>query len=423
MGLFDLFRRTPVEAAPRVEPRVHASGGVEVLTLDDPRLLEWMRMGDVTASGISVSVDKALKNTAMFRAVCLISYSVGMLPLQLIRSDSKEKATDHPLYRILHRQPNGWQTAFDFRTLMQMRALTKGNAYALVIRGTDVRRGRRKVLGLVPLDPDRVQPKQLDDWSVVYDYLPHTGGSRRYGAGDILHIRGVSQDGILGLSVVKQAAEAIGIALQADRAAARLFKNGTFSTGFLETPNELSPEAYERLRASFAETYSGADNAGKTPLLEAGTTYKAIQSSARDAQLAEIRKIQVEEIGRATGVPRPFLMLDDTSWGSGIEELRKHFVDFALGPWFEAWQQSIERVLLEPDEQDALAPKFNAGGLLRGSVKDQAEFFSKALGSGGAPAFMTQNEVRERMDLPDDPDGDRLNPGTTLATLPAPATN
>lgn len=403
-------KRRDAGSAAEARALVHAEGQ-GFLALDDPRMIEFLRYGDVTSTGISVNVEKALKNPAMFRAVSVISFAIGMLPLQLVHEGTKEKATSHPLYRVLHRRPNGWQSAFDFRTLMQLRALVKGNGYALVLRSTDLRnRGAEKVGGLVPLDPDRMDPKQLDDWSVVYDYQPKNGGRIRYSSRDILHIRGLSLDGLTGLSTVKQASEAIALALSAQLAAGRVFKNGAFVGGTLEHPGKLSDPAFERLRGSLAEK-EGAENAGKSLILEEGMKWTSVSSSARDAQLIDIRRMQIEEIGRATGVPRPLLMMDDTSWGSGIAELGRFFVQFALNPWFEAWQQACERVLLTDQEADTLSVKFNAGALLRGSVKDQGEFFAKALGAGGSPGFMTQNEVRDVLDMPRVEGGDDLSKG------------
>lgn len=387
-----------------------ASVGAGYLSLDDPRLVEFLRMGDVTATGITVNVERALRNPAMFRAVSLISYAIGMLPMQLIDEETKKKASSHPLYRVLHRRPNGWQSAFDFRTLMQLRALAKGDAYALVVRSTDVRTRTAKVTQLVPLDTDRVEAKQRDDWSVFYRYQPKNGAARQYEAKDIFHLRGLSLDGLHGVSLVKQAAESIALALAAELAAGRLFKNGTFVGGALEHPSKLSPEAFNRLKDSLAEK-EGAENAGKNLILEEGMKYVSFAASARDAQLADLRRMQVEEIGRVTGVPRPLLMVDETSWGSGIEALGRFFVQFALGPWFEAWQQACERTLLSDEEADRYAVKFNAGALLRGSMKDQADFFAKALGAGGQPAWMTQNEVRDVLDMPSKDGGDELSKG------------
>lgn len=401
-------------------PMVHASASAPYLSLDDPRLIEFLRFGDVTATGLSVNVQRAMKNPAMFRAVSLISNTMGMLPMQLIDEATKEKATDHPLYRLLHRRPNGWQSAYDFRSLMQYRALVKGDGFALIVRSRDIRSGGRvKPVQLVPLDPDRTEVRQRDDWSVEYLYQPKSGGRITYASQDILHLRGLSFDGLRGVSLVKQAAESIALALTAELAAGRMFKNGAFVGAALEMPDgkRLSPEAFDRLRESLAEK-EGAENAGKNLILEEGLKFKPIAHSARDAELAALRKMQAEEIARITGTPRPLLMLDETNWGTGVEALGRFFVQYGLNPWFEAWQQAAERSLLLDDEVDRYAVKFNAGALLRGSMKDQADFFAKALGAGGQEPWMTQNEVRDVLDMPRKEGGDELGKGAMSKAQP-----
>lgn len=391
-------------------PRADVGDGAVFYSLNDPLVREFLRDGLEAASGATVNTETALRNPAMFRAVSLISYAIGMLPLHVIDDETKEKA-DHPLFRILHREPNNWQTAFDFRSLMQLRALVKGNAYALIIRSRQIRTGRDEIVRLVPLNPDYVQPVQNDDWSVSYRYQPPKGAQRMLRPDEVFHLRGLSLDGISGMSLVKQARDPIGLALSAEMAAGRLFKNGSFIGGALTHPGKLSEPAFERLRASLAEK-EGASNAGKNLILEEGMKWENLANNAKDAQLTELRKMQVEEIARVTGVPRPLLMVDETSWGSGIQALGQFFVQYALKPWFEAWQQAAERSLLASDEKGRLAVKFNPGALLRGSTKDQGDFFSKALGSGGAPGWLSQNEVRALDDRPPVDGGDEVSKGS-----------
>lgn len=408
----DLTRLWPFGAkqAAGHAPRADVGDGAVFYSLDDPLVREFLRDGLEAASGVTVNTETALRNPAMFRAVSLISYAIGMLPLHVIDDETKEKA-DHPLFRILHREPNNWQTAFDFRSLMQLRALVKGNAYALIIRSRQIRTGRDEIVRLVPLNPDYVQPVQNDDWSVSYRYQPSKGAQRMLRPDEVFHLRGLSLDGISGMSLVKQARDAIGLALSAEMAAGRLFKNGSFIGGALTHPGKLSDPAFERLRASLAEK-EGAANAGKNLILEEGMKWENLANNAKDAQLTELRKMQVEEIARVTGVPRPLLMVDETSWGSGIQALGQFFVQYALNPWFEAWQQAAERSLLASDEKGRLAVKFNPGALLRGSTKDQGDFFSKALGSGGAPGWLSQNEVRALDDRPPVDGGDEVSKGS-----------
>lgn len=386
-----MFRRSQPVAAPVVSAMVGEA--MSFAGLDDPQLLEFMRSGG--AGGASISVADAMKNTAVFRCVSLISYAIGMLPLHLIDSETKEKARDHPLFRLLHREPNDWQSAFNFRQLMQRRALVHGNAYALIVRS-----GQR-VIRLVPLDPTLVRPRQRNDWSVEYVYTPTGGGERILAPSDVLHVYADSEDGIVGTSMVKVAADAIALARDTEKAQARLFKNGMLVGGALKHPQRLSPEAYERLKASMEERLTGADNAHRWMILEEGITPEKFASTAQDSQQIETRKHQVEEIGRAFGVPRPFLGVDDTSWGTGVDILGQIFVRYALIPWFTAWEQAIKRSCMTDAEKDALEAKFNAGALLRGSMKDQGEFFARALGSGGHQPWMDYEEVRDTMDLPE----------------------
>jgi len=405
-------RWLPFGAKPETvaSPRATGGEGAVFYSLSDPAVIEFLRDGFEAASGAAVNTESALRNPAMFRACSLVSYAMGMLPLHVIDLETKEKA-DHPLFRILHREPNNWQTAFDFRSLMQLRALVKGNAYARIIRSRQIRTGRDAIIRLVPIDPDRVTPIQNDDWSVSYRYQPVKGAVQILRPEEVFPLRGLSLDGICGLSLVKQARDAIGLALSAELAAGRLFKNGTFVGGALTHPGKLSDTAFDRLKGSLAEK-EGAANAGKNFILEEGMKWENLANNARDAQLTELRKMQVEEIARVTGVPRPLLMVDETSWGSGIQALGQFFVMYALGPWFEAWQQAAERSLLTSEEKGRYAIKFNPDALLRGSTKDQGDFFAKALGAGGAPGWLSQNEVRGLCDRPPVEGGDVINKGT-----------
>ncbi|MGK5049616.1 phage portal protein [Janthinobacterium sp. GB4P2] len=383
----------PAAPAPTA-PNVQASTGHLFAGLDDPDLLAFMRTGGETASGAYVNASKALQNMALLRCVTLISESIGMLPLNLVeRGDEKKYATKHPLYRILKAKPNTWQTAYEFKSLMQLRVMMHGNAYARVIWS------RGQVLRLIPMCPKRVTAELDDSWNMVYTYTRKDGGLITLPAAEVFHLRDLSEDGIVGLSRVRLAHEAIGIAQQAEKAAARLFKNGVMAGGALSAPSALSETAFGRLKDSINEK-TGAENAGKWMILEEGLKAEKWANTAADAQHIENRNHQIEEIARAMGVPRPLLMMDDTSWGSGIEQLTILFIQFALQHWFTIWEQAIERTLLSDGDSESIQAKFNEKALLRGTLKDQAEFFAKALGSGGHAPWMAQNEVRELLDMP-----------------------
>lgn len=414
--MFDLFRR---KEAPEAESRPsdrqqeagpQATAGVLFAGLNDPDLLAYMR-GSETASGEYVTACKSLQNMAILRCVTLISESIGMLPLNLHRSgDEMAFATDHSLYSVLKRRPNNWQTPYEFKSLLQAHVLLHGNGYARAIRSMG------RIIRLVPMHPNKVKPIQNDDWSMTYRFTRQDGGIIDLPGSDVLHLRDISEDGVVGMSRVKLAREAIGIALQAERAAARLFKNGVMAGGALSSPNALSDAAFKRLQDSL-EGRSGADQAHKWMILEEGLKAEQFANTAVDSQHLENRNHQIEEIARAFGVPRPLLMMDDTSWGSGIEQLAIFFVQYALQHWFKVWEDAIER-LLPDNELGQVYPKFNEHALMRGTLKDQAEFFAKALGSGGHSPWMSQNEVRELQELPkkSEPSADKLESPITRKT-------
>jgi HK97 family phage portal protein len=414
-----LGRNTPEQQSER---RVYADVG-SFSGFDDPYLLKFILGGLETSAGELVSVETALKNPAVLRAVSLISNSAGMLPTYVYRVQADEDrslAKDHPLYKLLLKQPNTYQSAYDFKLLLQQRALTKGDGYALILRAPDVRTGKKRPIGFVPLDPDRMEPVQNVDWTVSYKYNPMRGGQIIYSSSDILHLRGLSLDGIHGLSMVKQIAEAIGLARGAERAAARLFRQGVMAGGAIKMQpgsKPMSQPAFERLKQQLEELHSGSQNAHKWLVLEEGAEPTPIAQNAKDSQLIESRKMQVEEVARASGVPRPLLMMDDTSWGTGVIALSQLFVTFALQPWFTAWGQAIERSALDDAEKGQVEVAFDPSELLNGSIIDQSLFFTRALGSGGGKPFMSQNEVRTklRMNKDRDPEADSLKPAAKQA--------
>lgn len=369
---------------------------------------EFIRGGSNIA-GATLNRRTVLRNAAVKRCVSLLSNSLAMLPLHLLRNaegGKREKATDHPLYGILGARPNGWQDSFQFRKLMQRRALIDGNAFALILRS------RGAITGLVPLCPTQVKVEQKDDWSIVYRVKNKAGGERFVQASDMFHLYGDSEDGFSGVALIDEAADVLGLSLQADKAAANLFRQGALIRDVLMHKKQLSPAALQNLKSQLDESFGGASNANKTLVLEEDMDYKSVVANAKDAQHLETRQFQIEEIARVFGVPRPFLMMDDTSWGSGIEQLGIYFVQHGLNPWFAAWEQAISRSLLtEADRQSGLYIKFNERALLRGTMKDQADFISKMMGSGGSPQVMEQNEARGLLDLPEHVDGFGLNSG------------
>jgi HK97 family phage portal protein len=358
----------------------------QAYALNDPVLRELLR-------GLGGGTVDAMRNAAVYRCVTLISNAIGSLPLQLMRSSAgggAEKARDNALFDVLAVQANPRHSAFVFRRLLQQWVLLHGNAFARVVRS------RGRVIALLPIHPNRVTVVEQSDFTVRYRI---DGKGDLLAGEDVLHVMGPSNDGVRGMALMDHASDVVSLARSADRAATNMFMNGVMAGGVLSSDKTLGDENREKLRADLEDKFTGPEAAGRMLVLEEGLKITPWSASLKDAQNSEIRAQQVEEVARIFGVPRPFLMVDDTSWGSGIEQLGIFFVQYGLAPWFVAWEQAIGCTLLTPAERLDHYAKFNERALLRGSMKDQAEFFAKALGTGGGRAWMTQNEVRDLSEL------------------------
>ena len=397
---------------------------------DDPALAEYLKSGTMTESGVAVNERMALRNSALFRAASLIAGSFGLLPCHLwrkvevshtqkdaetgeaktVKTMGAEKAVDHPSYRLLMRKPNSFQTPYEFKTYMIVRALFEGVAYAVKVRRVDSKvRGGFRTDELIPLRPSLVQPKLLKNFKLVFRYNDPDHGPVDIASEDMFWFRSpISTDGVTGTKLLDVAREALGLAYMSETATSRVLRNGAIVGGVLEHPKALSDEAINRLRTQFEERQSSPENAGKWIVAEDGLSAKPFGHTLRDSQNAELRKFQIEEMSRFTGVPRPLLSLDETSWGTGIEQLGLFLITYCLMPWFICFEEALTRSLLSEEEQEDYYWKFNEAALLRGSLKDQSEFFARALGSGGGRGWMTQNEVREKMELNPKDDGDEL---------------
>jgi len=393
MGRFDadalqaLERFWAGEATPQ-RPRASAQ---TFNGLDDPRLLEFIRSG---ANGYSESFQ--LRNMAVLRCVSLITGTVGMLPVNLMENGpTKRAAAEHPAYRLLKIKPNPWQTPLEFKRQMQLALLRHGDAYARIVWSAG------RPIHLIPLDSTAMRAEQGSDWRMVYWYNSKKAGQVELKQEEVFHLRDLSVDGVTSLSRMKLADRAIRLALDAERAASRIFETGHMGGGAVEVPHVLSDTAYARLRGSLDTDFAGMNSVLRWMVLEEGAKANKFGSTAEQAQHVENRQQQVEEVARLFGVPRPLLMMDDTSWGSGIEQLGIFFLQYTMLEHFTNWEQAAARSLLTERELERYQYKFNVRALMRGTLKDQAEFFAKALGAGGHAPWHSQNEVRDLLDYPE----------------------
>lgn len=333
------------------------------------QLVEAMRGGSTTSSGASVTAETAVGVAAVYACARILSDSVGMLPTYVYRRDGDRDVLDgeHPLHLILNRRANAWLTGFEFKRWVMWSLCYRGNAYAYILRDS-----RGVPAGLWPLAADAIEPSQdADTKGVSYRHKLSSGAVVVYAAKDVLHVRAQSWSGLEGVSPVRAGAEAIGLAIQTERHAGKMFAQGTKPSGALKVAKPLSDEAFKRLKAQFDDQYSGTDNAHRTILLEDGMEWQQMGLSSTDSQLIESRKFQRSEIAMFFGVP-PHMLGDvekTTSWGSGIEQQGIGFVTYTLRPWLVNLAQSLERDLLGDDTSRSI--RFETDELTRPGFLDR----------------------------------------------------
>ena len=347
-----------------------------------------------STSGKQVTERSAMQMTAVYSCVRILAEAVAGLPLHLYRyteAGGKEKALDHPLYRLLHDEPNPEMSSFVFRETLMTHLLLWGNAYSQIIRN-----GKGEVIALYPLMPNRMTVDRDESGQLYYQYttVPEDaptleGTTVDLLPKDVLHIPGLGFDGLVGYSPIAMAKNSIGMAIACEEYGAKFFANGAAPGGVLEHPGTIKDP--QRVRESWQSTFGGTSNANKIAVLEEGMKYTPISISPEQAQFLETRKFQINEIARIFRVP-PHMVGDlEKSSFSNIEQQSLEFVKYTLDPWVIRWEQSIQRVLLTPEEKEQYYVKFNLEDLLRGDYQSRMNGYAIARQNG----WMSANDIRE----------------------------
>lgn len=361
-------------------------------------------------TGVSVTTLSAIRVSTVLAGTRVLAEGVAQqpcIPYEVLANGGKKPAVNDTLFRILMRQPNEWMTPFEFRELMMWHAVLARGAYAYINRGMSGDRVRE----LLPLAAGSVVPVRLPNFEVVYEVSDADGLIGRYPAKDLLRLRGPSWDGVNPIDIVREAREAIGLAIATEEAHARLHSNGMQPGGILSIDPSLSDEARNRIIKQVKEQKSGLSHAFKTLVLDKGASFSAMSMKGVDTQHLETRRFQIEEVCRALRIfPQMVGHTDKTATFASAEAFFQAHVTHSLMPWLVRFEQAMERDLLKADSN--LIIRHDVRSLMRGSAKDRSEFYAKALGAGGGPAWMTQDEVRAEEDL---------NPmGGEAAVLPKP---
>lgn len=375
--------------------------------IDDTYLL-----GAASTSPFVVNEGTAFEVAVVMACVRLIAQGLAQPSLKLIKIDAKvgrADATDHPLYEILAFEPNGFQTAYDFKQQLGVHLGLRNEGFVRKVMSGS------RVVALQPIDPKLMTVNYRNNGTITYKIA---GDGRYYTQDEIWHLRGLSWNGFQGLSAIDYAAESIGLAKATERYGSKVFTNGARLGGVVSIAGKPTAAQLDQAAVAWNAKYSGLDNAHRTAFIGADSaTFTPLTSSANDAQWTESRRYQVEEICRAFGI-RPSMVMQTgaTSYASVEQEFLAH-VKFSLTPWHTMFEQSAAKALLTPAERKAgYRIKLNTESLLRGSVAERMAKISTLMDRG----VMSVNEARALEDMPrlEDPRFDTPVPAQNIAGKP-----
>lgn len=385
-----LLRRMQIEA--------RASAGV-IGHPRDPVIASWLGAGSMTAAGQSVTPDSARSVAAVYACVRYLAETIASLPFIVWKrtSDGKERDMEHPLWTLLHDQPNRRQTSFEWREMMLGHLCLRGNAYSQILTRND-----GVVEELLPLHPDRTQPFLAPNGRVAYRYQPQDGEVRILLDTEVLHLIGWSDDGVLGFSPITLHRETIGRSLAMREYGGRLFGNSAMPKGGVRLPAALGPEAATKLRESWEQRHRGAENAGKIAIFDGGMEWVNIGMTNDDAQYIDSLKLDIEEIARIYRVPPHKIGHLERSTNNNIEHQAIEVVGDTLLPIARRIEDRANLRLLSEAGRKSHFVGLELKGLLRGDATARSNFYRAMFNT----AAMSPNDILRAEDLPTYQGGD-----------------
>ena len=360
----------------------------------------WLGFGPTEISGTQVSVplhltaelaapvvfDTAMQLSAFWACARLIAETVAGLPVCVYRraDGSEVEPGDLPLLALLDGRVNRWQTRVEFMETLVLNLAVHGNCYARIVRGA-----ADEIAGLVPMMAAQMECRVNKDGSRVYIYYT-TDATIAYGEESIWHVR-LFGNGIVGLSPLGHARNALGIALASEKRVSQVFVNGAKPAGILMYDKILTPTQRQGIRDSFKDLVEGNDDS--LLVLEAGMKFEAISMSPQDIELLASRRFQIEDVCRFMGVPSVLVndTASSTTWGSGIEQIIAGWYKLGLKPYLARFEQSIMVNLLTPEQRTAYEVEFDFDDLLRADPAARFAGYQSAINAG----VITPNEARE----------------------------
>ena len=345
-------------------------------------------MGAATAAGVSVTPLSALGVPTVYACVNAVSRSISSIPLKLYRrkvGGGKEVATDHRLYTLLHDAPNPDMTSARFRRTMQANATLRNNAYALIVRN-----GLGEVIELWPIPNGDIKADVNAAGRLQYKIKEEVYDSRR-----ILHLSGLTLNGVDGLDLVGSAREAIGLAVALQDHGARYFSNASTPSLGIEIPQAMTPDQLKKFAESW-DTANTGKNRHKRSILFGGAKFASIpQTNNEQSQFIQAKIYQDKCIAQIFGVPQIKAGITDAAHFNNVEQENLNYSKDTLAGWCKEWEQALNQKLLTEKERTELFFEFSLDGLLRGDAAARAAFYQSAIQNG----WMTRNEARELENL------------------------
>jgi len=371
------------------------------------RWLDLLADGGKSKAGPSVNLQTAIRVSAAFACMREISQGLAQVPFKVFLDYEVQR--DHPVHKLLTRRPNSWQTPFEFMETLGLHA-SLGNAYIFK------NRYRGSVAELIILHPDLVKSEQKEDWSTQYTVTGRDGQKIVLSADEIWHVRGASWDGFNGLDILDVAKETLGLSIALEESVSSLHANGVRPSGTYSIDATLNQTQHKQL-TDWLKQQAGASTS--TPMvLDRGAKWLQQTMTSVDAQHREMRQQAIEDTCRFFGILPSIVGFtgDKANTYASAEVMENAHKVRTLGRWYKRVQDSANINLLTDSELDAgMYTKFVANALMAASASDRGDFYAKALGSGGSPPFMTQDEIRVLEDL---------RPlGGESSKLPPPASN
>ena len=369
------------------------------LPLTAARIVDWLGGGD-TLSGARVNLETVRGLPAAYACNRVLAEGVASLPLHVferLEPRGRRAAREHPVFRLLAEEPHPGMTSFKLRATLQGHLGFRGNGFCEIERD---RSGQP--VALWPLRPDRMDRPHLSQAGrLIYPYLLPNGEKIALPQHLVLHLRGLSDDGLWGYAPLTVFRESFGRAIAMREHGSRYFSQGAEPGGVLQTKARLGDEAADRLDRSWKMAHEGLKNRWRIAILEEGVEWKQTGMSNEDSQFIESEALSVLDMCRIFRIqPHKVAELTRATFSNIEQQSIEHVTDTLL-PWLVNWEQQLAQALFLPAERARYYPKHIVAGLLRGDSAARVAFY----GAGILGGWLSPDDVRELEEMNPLPDG------------------